>query len=563
MISQISAFLNRCTLSPDPFFEKEYNKSLPLLGFFSNSRIEWLFIEIACMNSGIVTIGLHENLDNFAIYAAMLNLKYLFCPVDKILGIVQLQNKKEISLEYVITVDLVSGELALACLNAGIKLIHFEEMVHEEVYAETSIVDAQSPCFVSLTSGTTDNPKFSIISHLNLMSALSNCLYLSQEISTEDSYLSYLNMSILTEKIFIYLVSASGGKVGIARNSNDFLKDIKYLKPTFMITVPRFLEFIYSRIKSEVESLSGISKSMYTKGLASKLQNYENTGKLKHKVWDSLVFKKARKLLGGNLKVMIVGSTMCNKDIVKFLRVHLGCYILEGYGLIEGTGCSLCTLPNDIGCGYVGGPLMSIDVRLHFTGMFIEDYTHYYGELCLKGDSISGKYYGVSGDSLDGLGWLRTGDLVALMPETGALKFIDRIEYISKSKSNKCICVQKLELLYRQCSIVSQILCVGSNRIEGIVAVVVPNKDYVMAKWKGEDYYNICRTSEFMAAVIREFLTIEKVHKLKEHEKVLKVYIETEPWVSEEFITPTMKTKRYKLLEKYYNEILSLILEIE
>ncbi|OMJ82395.1 hypothetical protein SteCoe_16939 [Stentor coeruleus] len=162
MINKISAFLKKYKLSPDPFFEKEYQKSLPLLGFLSYNRIEWLFLEIACMNSGIVTIGLYENLDNFALYGALTNLKYLFCPADKISSVIQLQKKGIIGLEYIIAVDVVSNEIAQECMEIGIKMIHFEEMIHEETLAETIAVDHNDPCFLSLTSGTTNNPKFCI-----------------------------------------------------------------------------------------------------------------------------------------------------------------------------------------------------------------------------------------------------------------------------------------------------------------------------------------------------------------------------------------------------------------
>ena len=284
MISKISFNLQQLRLIPNEFLTEEYKKPKFLLGFLSNNRVEYLLTEIACMSTSIVTVGLYNKLDNFVDFAFWLSLKYLFCPAEFLEGIISLQKKNEISLELVIVCDSVSPEVLLDCNNLNIQVVRFEELVEGQFRGEEGLIDLNDPYCLSLTSGATGQPKFCIITHLNIISTVSSSLYLSQEMTTEDSYLSYLNFSVLSEKIFIFLVSASGGKIGIAKNSIDFKKDSKYLKPTFMVAVPRLLEFLYNSIKKQTDALKGLSRSMYTKAFTTKLKNYEKNGELKHKI---------------------------------------------------------------------------------------------------------------------------------------------------------------------------------------------------------------------------------------------------------------------------------------
>jgi Long-chain acyl-CoA synthetases (AMP-forming) len=77
-----------------------------------------------------------------------------------------------------------------------------------------------------------------------------------------------------------------------------------------------------------------------------------------------LVFKKIRAVLGGKLKLIITGSTMCSSDIIEFLRIVLSCEILEGYGTIETMITCFCSYPGDKKTGHVGGPLPGIYAKL-------------------------------------------------------------------------------------------------------------------------------------------------------------------------------------------------------
>lgn len=47
---------------------------------------------------------------------------------------------------------------------------------------------------------------------------------------------------------------------------------------------------------------------MFNSGLESKLENLEKSNKLNHWFYDTLMFKKTKKALGGRTRLMITGS---------------------------------------------------------------------------------------------------------------------------------------------------------------------------------------------------------------------------------------------------------------
>jgi long-chain acyl-CoA synthetase len=506
------------------------------------------------MRTNIVTVGLFDNFESFVGWAEELELKYLCTDSSKLETIRQGISSGILSLEIIICFDQVSQECKDLFADIHVRLLSFENFVRGDSSCGVSNVTPDDPCFLALTSGTTGPAKFCVVSHSNLMSNLSASLYLAQTITNEETYLSYLNFSLLGEILFIFLLAASEGRVGLARSPSSLSSDAQVLKPTMMLVVPRILEYIHDLIKSKVENLSGVSRSLYNRAFATKLKNYERTGALKHKIWDALVFGKAKNVLGGHLKIIVTGISMCPPDLVRFVRIVLGCDVLEGYGIIEAGISNFVSQPGDVLTGHIGGPLMNLEARLHYTGLLFDELSHYYGELYVRGPGVCSRYY-KKGDVIHRNGWMATGDLVAIIPETGAFTFIDRIENIFKSRSGKCVCLQKLEVLYRTSKAVAQICCFSDIKIEGIIAVVVPDLEFVRTKWKTGNAERFCKSEEFSQAMIREFLVIERVYKLRPHEKVVKIVVELEPWTSEELVTPTLKIKRFMIRLKYADQI--------
>lgn len=543
--------LNWC---PDIWLSEKYSTPLYVLGILCSSSIECFFTIVACLRTPIVTAGLHEKFEEFFEWAQTLKLKHLLTTPDKLETILSACISQRLNLKSIIVIGTVSQLIHNSFDSIGIQLIKLKDLFHGDGKALSDFNDESHPCFLSLTSGTTKRSRFCVVTQLNIISSLSSIYYLAQDVSAEDSYLSYINFSVLGEIIFIFIISISGGKIGLACDPYNFSIDAMKLKPTFLIMVSHVLDQLYLGIKSKVSQLNSVSKSMFNKAYAGKLKKYEKSGKLKHKIWDSLIFKKIKKLLGGNLRVIVTGSALINKDAIRYLRIVLGCEILEGYGMMECTVACCCSYPGDRSCGIFGGVLLGYEAKLHYTGMLLDDQHFYYGELMIKGPGIVRQYYNQAESVISSSGWYSTGDLVSLIPVTGGFKFIDRIANVYRSRSGRCICTQQLETLYKQCNLVAQMLCIGDKSIEGVLAIVVPSKEAVIKRWKINDFAQFCRCSEFKETLMREFLVIERIHKLEEHQKIVNVFVETEKWESDEFVTQTLTLRKYVLIDKYKGE---------
>lgn len=69
-------------------------------------------------------------------------------------------------------------------------------------------------------------------------------------------------------------------------------------------------------------------------------------------------------MFGGNVKRMFTGSAPLSSDILEFLKIAVGCPIIEGYGLTETSAGITFTKGNDQTCGHVGGPSNFVEIKL-------------------------------------------------------------------------------------------------------------------------------------------------------------------------------------------------------
>ena len=147
----------------------------------------------------------------------------------------------------------------------------------------------------------------------------------------------------------------------------------------------------------------------------------------------------------------------------------------------------------------------------------------------------------------------------------GRLKIIDRVKNLFKLSNGEYIAPEKLENLYLQDELVSQIFIYGDTLRAFIVGVVVPETG-AFRRWVkellGSDYINRSNpndlyTNEF---VVAEFLKHMQRHGrqagLKPFELVRKISLIAEPFsVENGLLTPTLKLKRNEA-KIYYKDLI-------
>ena len=132
-------------------------------------------------------------------------------------------------------------------------------------------------------------------------------------------------------------------------------------------------------------------------------------------------------------------------------------------------------------------------------------------------------------------GWLYTGDIGEF--QKGYLKITDRKKDIIVNSGGDNISPTKIENLLINQNEIEQCLVYG-DRKNYLVALVVPNEEFVN------------KENEIKKK-------IEEVNKLLTNiEKVKKIFVVKEKFsIENRMLTPTLKLKRYKIIEKYKEEL--------
>lgn len=151
--------------------------------------------------------------------------------------------------------------------------------------------------------------------------------------NSTDTYISYLPMAHTLERNLFNTVMWYGARVGLFGGNVLALKDdLAILKPTIFASVPRLFNKMHDAIKLKFAEKNYCLKGIIDKGVKSKLKNLHTKAKYTHFFYDSLVFNKTKKVLGGRVRIMATGSAPISCEVIDFLKIAFCAPIVEGYG---------------------------------------------------------------------------------------------------------------------------------------------------------------------------------------------------------------------------------------
>jgi long-chain acyl-CoA synthetase len=155
-----------------------------------------------------------------------------------------------------ILVDGVTPEASKKAIAAGLVVVSFAKV--EAVGAQTiaTVGHKHSPpsfddiATFSYTSGTTGVPKGALITHGNIISAMSGMKLWSEfHMQLTDRHLSYLPLAHIFERVVMAQALAGGASVAFFRGDPLLLiEDMQACRPTILPVAPRVLNKIYDKV---------------------------------------------------------------------------------------------------------------------------------------------------------------------------------------------------------------------------------------------------------------------------------------------------------------------------
>ena len=301
--------------------------------------------------------------------------------------------------------------------------------------------------------------------------------------------------------------------------------------PDIMTAVPRFYQNLYQKISTTFKKATGIKKFLVntTLRLGKKIflkQKLSIIDKLLNFVCQNFVRNKIKSQFGGELKAFISGGGALDFGVGVFLN-SIGLPTLQGYGLTETSPVVSCNPISDIRIETVGPPFEGNEVKI------ADD-----GEILVKGENVMLGYWNNSTETDKTIknGWLYTGDIGHF--DNGFLKITDRKKDILITPGGENISPVKIENDLIKLDFIEQAIVYGDNK-PFLVALISLNNNH-----KDINYKTIQNEIEKMN---KEFSKIEKIKKF---------FITNNQFTIENgFMTPTLKLKRYKIIQEYKKDL--------
>ena len=535
-------------------------------GILSESSPEWVVADLGCLFAGVVNGPLYPTLapQQVCYIAEDSGALLLFVQDRETYGRVREALSACAALS---TVVLMSGEgadgaLTLAELEArGARLEAEQPRLVEELCGAVGPEDLAT---VIYTSGTTGEPKGVMLTHSNVVS---NLVGTSERLAfaPEDVALSVLPLSHVFERGAMYMYLHHGAQVYFAEAIDRIGDNMREVRPTIVVAVPRLFEKIYARIKDKAAEGGRVKSALLAWAVGTGKRWAHATVwkrpagpllRLQQAAATRLVFSKWREATGGRIRLFCSGGAALPEEL-GLVFYGAGLPIVQGYGLTETSPVICVNGPDDNRIGTVGQPIRDVEVRIAADG-----------EIETRGPNVMRGYYNkpdATREVFTDDGWFKTGDIGALDSE-GYLRITDRKKELFKTSGGKYVAPQPVEQLIKQSRFVSQVVLVGNGR-KFPAALIVPDWEQLRsyAQHKGLDCKtpaDFCRHPRVVDLIQRQ--VDSATAELARYERVKRVaLLERELTIEGGELTPTLKVKRRVIDEKYKDVIDRLYAEAE
>jgi long-chain acyl-CoA synthetase len=520
------------------------------VGLMSRTRYEWTLADYAIWFAGGVTVPIYET-------SSAEQVQWILSDSGAVA--VVLESEKNLAVFDEVAEALPGVRSRFVIDHGDLDRLAQEgaSVPAEDLESRRTSVSRDDLATIIYTSGTTGRPKGCELTHGNFTFEAANVVAATPEVfdDPEASTLLFLPLAHVFGRII--QIACIHGKVRLGHTADvtNLLEDLSGFRPTFLLAVPRVFEKVFNG--AQQKAVAAGKGSIFDKAAATAIAYSEamDAGgpglglKVRHALFDRLVYAKLRAAMGGRVAWAVSGGAPLGVRLGHFFR-GIGITILEGYGLTETAGATTVNRPTALRIGSVGRPFPGASVKI------ADD-----GEVLLMGPHVFRGYWNnptASAEVLEEGGWFHTGDLGAL-DDHGHLSITGRKKEILVTAGGKNVAPAVLEDRIRSSWLVSQCMVVGDNK-PYVAALVTIDPDSFPA-WKQQagkpedaTVASLVDDPDLVAAVQK---AVDEANKaVSTAESVRKFRILPLDWTEEGGqLTPSMKLRRAVVLKEFSAEV--------
>ncbi|MCF8588376.1 AMP-dependent synthetase/ligase [Gordonia liuliyuniae] len=520
------------------------------VALLSSTRFEWSVLDYAIWRAGATTVAIYET-------SSPDQVEWIL--TDSAASVLILETVEHRSKHQ----EVIAGAPALretlviddGAMNALRK--RGADVPDSALAERESNATAADAATLIYTSGTTGRPKGVVLTHRNF---LEECAATAEAVGNGlqegKSTLLFLPLAHVFARVVAVGCVENAVVLGHTNDIPNLVADLAVFKPSYVLSVPRVFEKVFNT--AEQKAIDGGKGSIFAKAVDTAIEYSRATEagsaglalKVKHRVFDKLVYGKLRDALGGNCEGAISGGAPLGDRLGHFFR-GAGVPVYEGYGLSETTAAVTANNEDHSRIGSVGRPVPGVTVKI------AED-----GEILLQGGMVFTGYWQNEAATADAIrdGWFHTGDIGRL--EDGYLFITGRKKELIVTAGGKNVSPAQLEDSIRAHPLVSQCLVVGDQK--PFIAALITLDPEALPGWL--ERHNLPASTPLVElttnAQIRAELdaAVADANSKVSNAEAIKKYsvLDTDFTIETGELTPTLKLKRSVIHDSYKQAIADL-----
>jgi long-chain acyl-CoA synthetase len=519
------------------------------VGVLADTRLEWTVASYGISAAGGVVVPVYPTNSprECAWVLGNSGARAVVCEDDGQVAKIEQVREELPDLDVVVAIEGEGGDLSLEALRERGRTRDRAEL--EERQSQVAPEDAYT---IIYTSGTTGPPKGVVLTQGNAMAV---CEMVEELEFIEPDETSYLFLPLA--HAFALTVQLASFDLGTAivyygGDTKQILPEVIETKPTYLPSVPRIFEKLYTAAQKMAEGGSDEDQARFAQAvkLGVEVRRRRDRGEeipaemeQAFEQAEERLYSRVRGLFGGNIHRAVTGAAPIAAEILEFFYA-CGVPVLEGWGMTETTGVgTVCTLEH-VKFGTVGRPLPGVEIRIAE-----ED-----GEILIRGPHIFREYWRNPEATAETLvdGWLHTGDLGSIDDE-GYLSITGRKKDIIITAGGKNLTPSNIENDLKQSRFISQAVMHGDRRPFPVALITLDAEEILpWAKENAlpEDLVELSASDE-IHAIVQEELDRANAHYAQVEQIKKFAILDRDLTVEDGELTPTLKVKRNVINERF------------